>query len=490
MTATSAAKTRALLATLRARRRTSRGGPILGAAVAAHLAGYFAGPAEVEPTQVGAVTHWGGWALESAFVGAVLVSCVVTFRVVELLFRADDAHALRTLPLHGRVVAQDRLRAATADAFVGVVVVALFLAPACFRSPPMYGVITAAYLAFSALLVPAIGFGLIVAAIVGVVDPRSAAARLTGGTIGGRGAVHHLAPGLAFGAVASALLLLKLGTEEPLRVWSESGTAAMTNAGWIGVGTPLVLGAAVLAVGLSGFARNFHEVQAALHDAEVPPPDTGYEYFRNRTQADWIERRVPRLVAVLYRKDRLQMGRGAPFLFPSTVLVAIVGGFVLWASNGGVLASGAAGTMLGLWLVVVVAPHRRLRRLPGEESFGLADMLAGGDPRSAARRLAAARLALQHALPLLLTSLAAGREAGAVAAGVLAGMAAIVVGLRGSREEPTWLAFAILVTAGVLAAQASSASALVVCLIALPVVVVGVFFLRVLQPARQLRVSG
>ena len=488
MSGPAAGNTRALLRTLRSRRRSARRGPIVGAAVVALGAGLFAGPDVITPTQVGVVTHWGGWALETAFVGAVLVACVVTFRVVELLFRAEDAHALRTLPLHGGAVAIDRLRRASAGSTVGLLVVGAFLAPTCLASPAEFGLVTAGYLAVASLLVPVVGYGLIVSALVGVVDPTSLAARLTGGTIGGRGAVHHLAPGLAFGAVASLLLLLKLGAEEPLRVWVESGQLGMTNAAWLGVGLPLVLAAGTVAVGLSGFAKNFHEVQAALYDAEVPPPDTGYEYFRNDTRADWVERRVPPLVAVLYRKDRLQMTRGAPFLFPSTILVAVIAAFILWASGDGVVAAGGAGAALGMWLVVVIAPARRLRRLPGEERYGLADMLSPSSAREVARRLAGARLTVRHATPLLVCSVAAGTDGGAVAVGVLSAAAATICGLGAEREEATWIGFAALAAVGLFAARSPSPVVVWTAIGAVSALAVGYYFARVLRPARQLSV--
>ena len=444
----SAGPTRALLERLRRRRP---GVPLrwfVPAAALAAVAGALAGPDEIAPTQVGVVTHWGGWALETAFVGAVFVACVATFRVVELLFRAQDAPALRTLPLAGGAVARDRFLAVSKETWLGVGLVFAFLAPVLLQSSVEYGLVTVAFLIASALLIPMVGYGVVVSAMVATVDADSIASKLTGGTLDRRGAVHHLSPGVAFGAVASLLLLLKLGSEEPLRVWSEGGALTMTNAGWIGCGIPLLTAFVAAVVSVRDFSKNFHEVQASLFDAEVPPPDTGYEYFQNAQRQGWLESQARPLVAALYRKDRLQVARSSPFLFPSTLFVAIIAGFSLWASAGTVVGPGTVGVMLGLWLVVVVAPSRRLARLPGEEEYGLAQMLAGDADRSAARRLAAATLVARHAVPLLVAGLVAGAESGHAATGVLAGVLGVLIGLEFRSPLVAWGAFGAIAALG------------------------------------------
>ena len=476
--------TRDLLIQLRKRRPGLGVGWIVAAVLAALSAGLLAGPAEVSPTQVGAVTHWGGWALETAFVGAVLVACVATFRVVELLFRANDAPALRTLPLAGGAVGRDRLLAVASESAAGLALVACFVAPTLVRSDPEYAVVTLGFLAAAGLLVPLVGFGVVVSAMVATVDPDAIASKLTGGTLDRRGAVHHLSPGAAFGAVASLLLLLKLGSEEPLRVWSESGGLAMTNAGWIGIGIPVLTALGIGAIALRDFATNFHEVQASLFDAEVPPPDTGYEYFRNEEKRDRLEAFARPLMSALYRKDRLQVARSSPFLFPSTLFVSIVAAFSLWASRGTVVRPGTVGILLGLWLVVVVAPKRRLARLPGEETYGLAAMLADASSRVGARRLAASSVAARHAIPLSVVALVAGGDAVHVLAGILAGVVALLVGLEARTEAVSWAAFALLAGAASASFAAASGLGTILATIGLGCVAIGLFVTRTLLPVR------
>ncbi len=416
--------TASVLAELRRKRPGLPAKLLAVVAAAAAGIGALVGPSTVGPNDLGSVTHWGGWALETAFLGSVLVASVVTFRVVEILFRAQDAHALRMLPLSGPAVARDRFGLALRESLLGAAGVFCFVSVPLAGSPPAYGVVTAAYLFCAALVVPLAGFGVIVSAMSATVDPTTLAAKLTGGTVNGRGAVHHLSPGAAFGTIAGLLLLLKLGFEEPLRVFAEAGEASTTNAMFVGVGIPLCLAVATLIVGLLGFGKNFHEIQASLFDAEVPPPDTGYDYFANAEGPGRVQRSLRPIVAAFYRKDSLQASRSAPFLFPSTIVIAVIGGFALWASD--FVAPFGVGMLLGFWLLLIVAPLRRIRRLPGEVDFGLADMLGSNEDREAARQAAAILLAARHTGPLLIACVGAGAGAAGAATPVAAALLATV----------------------------------------------------------------
>jgi hypothetical protein len=310
--------------------------------------------------------------------------------------------------------------------------------------------VTAAYVFAAALVVPMAGFGVIVSAMAATVDPTTLAAKLTGGTVNGRGAVHHLSPGAAFGTIAGLLLLLKLGIEEPLRVFAESGQLQPTNAMFVGVGVPLIAAAGVLVVGLQGFGKNFHEIQASLFDAEVPPPDTGYDYFGNSERAGRVEPLLRPKVAAFFRKDVLQARRSSPFLFPSTVVVAVIGAFGLWASE--LVSPFGVGGLMGLWLVLIVAPLRRLRALPGEVDFGLAHMLASSADRASSRRVAATMIAARHAVPLALACIGAGLAAAEAVTPVAAALLALVlVHIRGATVRSGVVIFAILAAIGSMA---------------------------------------
>lgn len=421
------AATRRLLALLRERRPRALGPASFGAVVAASAAvGTLLAPQELAPTRAGNVTHWGGWALESAFAGMVLAAALVTFRAHEILFRSHDAGALRVLPLSPGAVAADRLRVTLSDSLFAGLIVASFVAPALLRPGGELAVASLAFVVVSAACAAFIGFGTIAGAAAATAESGVARSRPASSA-----AAFHMGPGVAFGACAACFLLLKLGFEEPLRQLDGSGAPTMTRAGWLAIGLSIGGAAATGAWGFARYAPRHDEIQALFLDAESHRVDNGYAHFAGEDSAGGVvQRRLGPVTGALYAKDRMQLARSAPFVRAGTWLVLALGLLVGWAA-----ASAASPALLGLasagWAVFAVAPYRRAGRLPGESRFGLADMLADVRQRTAARRAAAGAELARHALPLTACGLGLGLHGALAAASyVAAGCASSALAAR------------------------------------------------------------
>lgn len=416
-----------------------------GAASGAAAVGLWAAPQTLEPTVSGAVTHWGGWTLETTFVGVVLVAALATFRVVEVLYRAKDAPALRALPLSGVAVGLDRLRTCVAETLLGNLLVGVFVAvPALVAEAWPALAASLVLLAAATVVTPLIAFGVVVSAGVASAVPRSAAGRaVASGGPASADAAHHFAPGAAFGAVAALLLLAKLGAEDPLRV-SSAVSYGFSKAAAFGLSLPVLASVALGGYALRGYGRHHDALQARFVDAEAHRVDTGYAYFTEGPLAlSPLERRLGLPDALLYRKDRLQLARSKPFLRVGSYAIAALALVVGWAGSSAVSASGL-GLALVVWLAVMVAPYRRLASLHGEEEYGFADMLAPADARLRSRRWAAAIETSIHAVPLALAGLALGLAGAATLAGiVVAGAAALIAAGRVSRGTWPMLAAAV-----------------------------------------------
>ncbi len=473
---TSWRETARLLSTLRGKRPPSvRPATALAVLVGVAVLGTLAAPGEIAPATHGGVTHWGGWVLESAFNGCVLVAAFTTFRVLEVLYRTHDAAALRMLPLAGGAVGLDRLRTCVFEALAGNALVLAFVAPAAFRPGGLAPFLcTALFGIVATLVVPLVGFAVVVGAGVATVA-SSPDARRGAST----DAAAHFAPGAAFGAASALLLLAKLGAEDPLRsagaALTGTGAVEITRATMFGLGVPLVVAIGLGLYALRAYATSHDALQARFLDAESHRIDTGYAYFQEGPQPlSKVERWLGDAGALLYRKDRLQLARSTPFLRVGTWLIAAIALFVGWAGRDSLSGTGL-GLALGAWLAVVVSPYRRLLQLHGEERFGFADMLAPAQTRQSARVLATASELGRHATPLLLVGIGMGVQSAlqiaayVVVTGAALSLAAASRHPESERTRLAWSAIATGVTAaafsfalwaGLAVAVASAAAAL------------------------------
>lgn len=411
----SAATTRDALALLR-RVRTARQAhvasrqlPLVGlACVAAALVGGVLAPESIAPENVGGqggVTHWGGWPLERAFSIAVLIAAGLAFRVVEVAFRTDDAHALELLPLPGLAVAADRLALLTRDALLAALIGFAFVAPSALR--PGGGALASAagvYLVLTSLLSVALTFGAIAWAGGATTDEGALAASIDGR--GERaGAIYHSVPGVAFGVAAFAALFAKLGVEEPLRVLAQQGALGWTNAASVALGIPVALALGLLVAGMRAWAASFHDVVARFREAEgVLIGGFGSREDAMGDLPSDDSRAMGRVLSV-------QLRRRHPMTLAAAWVLAAIGLLVGWSAEGtvGPLLLGA---LAAAWALFGVHPARRVRHLPSLHDAGAARWLMDDRALEESVRRAVAASLQPLALPLALPALGLGVRGG------------------------------------------------------------------------------
>jgi hypothetical protein len=388
----------------------------LGVVIGALAVGFLIGPRTLAATTSGAVTHWGGWPLETAFALAVLASAVLTFRVVEVLFRTDDAQALDMLPIPGAAYAADRLAVLLRDAGAAALFGTALLAPGLLRPGGDLAAVAIAYLAVACLVAVGSGFGVV----------TLAAASAQDGATGSRsGAVYHFAPGVAFGVTAALLLFLKLGFEQPFADAARNvAVGGLSRAAQVALGVPLLAALALCAFGARAYSRVHHALQARFREADSVTSGR----FAERSAAFAPGERDA--VTLWTSATRAQLLRRHPLLLPSSWIAGVVGVMIAWGAGGEVPGTlmAAVGTV---WLVWVVHPLRRWRRLADEGPYSLASTLPGGAARRTGGERASTAALSQHVWPLLLPAVAAGGvlPAAAYAAVVVAATAAYA-GLR------------------------------------------------------------
>lgn len=417
-------------------------------------------PGALGPTRSGAVTHWGGWPLETALVASLLAASVSTFRVLDLLFRAPDARALAGLPLHPVAAAVDRLHAGLREGALAFAMAASLLLPAlrvATRGIERGGVVAGlALVALAAVLVPTIAFAGQLLALTSTLQDRTGRAS-RGVTATPSHSVLQLAPGLAFAASAAALLLAKLGLEEPLRSLATEAHAEWTRAASLAVGLPVAATAAALVAALRACSKRWDEIGASVREADLLPLASPADVAA-WPGPDSIARRLPPQAQPLYTALRVQLERASPTLTAATWIVAGLSALAL-AGGSARIAPDAVGALGAAWILVAVAPLRRASRLPGYSLFGAAALL-DSDGAQVARRAAAARELIRHAAPLLLGSLAAGSQAGNAAVSILAAVTGSVVALsRTGSERAVVLTGAAATACAVGVAQAGPAVA-------------------------------
>ncbi|TVR03056.1 MAG: hypothetical protein EA398_05940 [Deltaproteobacteria bacterium] len=360
-----------------------------------------AGPAR----PAGASGH-GGPLLETAFVLAVLVAAVLTFRTLEVLFRFAGVRPMRALPIGSGAFASTRLRALASEAAQASGLLALLFVPFVPFAPAQAS--AAMLLATTAPpMAIAISLGANVFAGVATLRPDGPTARRISALTGDSTGAWHMAPGAAFTLTAMLLLVAKLGIEELLRPLFEPGLPAVTRAAMVALALAWV---PALWMGVRGHLRLRRHALALLarfEEGDAVRRDAATELFAEQASAPgWIERRLPPRIALLHRKDRLLLERGSPFLRAGTGALAALLLLVRWAAPEALPAAGWA-AVAGGWLILVFRPHQRLLALDPDDDDAPTAALASRVERGAARIFAAANVVVLHGIvlsaPLLLT---------------------------------------------------------------------------------------
>lgn len=376
------------------RGRGSRAPALAAAALCLLAAGWALCPDELGAEAQGAVTHWGGWPLERAFSIALLVGAWLSFRVVEVAFRTEDAHALELLPVPGIACALDRLALLVREAMAGALLGGAFLAPALARpgGAPLF-VAALGFLTLTGLMSVAISFGAIAWAG-GASTARGALAASLDGRGERAGALYHSVPGAAFGVAAFSALFAKLGVEEPLRVLTQTGDIGWTNAASVALGVPLGVAALLLLAGLRAWRDHFHDVVARFREAE------GVMIGGYGAREDKLSLKAEPDTDAMADVIAMQLRRRHPLTVPGAWIFGAIGLMVAWSARGTVGPLLLSALAVG-WLLIGANPARRVRSLASLSSAGTARWLI--DDLSLE---AATRRAVRDALPPLLAPLA------------------------------------------------------------------------------------
>jgi hypothetical protein len=340
----------------------------------------------------------GGPYVNVGFWLAVLGSSVLSFRLMEALYRAQDTRILGTWPVALRDLFVDRLLACLGEALGLAALIALFFLPVwgITQDPRALG---GGLLAVVGALL-SVPVGLAVQLYAGALNflpaehgrresPLSRLARTDVG--GGTAAAFAFSPGVGLLSALGWLLLLKLGCADE---WFVRGGSRLF---WISLGGGVGAGLVGLQVARSHFLRHYPTLLARFTESDLVQFESGYAYHRSATQGPqgWFERWVPARLLPLYRKDRLQLGRRYP------MLRLLMG--ALWITTGLLAWSDALSPMwlAGLptaYLALLAAPHARLQGEDLEPGYAARLPIRPSDA-FAANLLATARESFLSAAP-------------------------------------------------------------------------------------------
>jgi hypothetical protein len=263
--------------------------------------------------------------LETVWLIAVLLAAWFGFRTLDLVFRTDNAHALRHYPLSGWATGLDRMLRQWAE-IAWLLMIPLVWMLTHFAVRPTSGAALA--LAMSVCSLPVISAG----SIAGVVLPGYVAA-MSGESSGSAAAaqratasLYRVVPGVGVGITAALLLLLKLGFEEPIRMGGYTGRLIWARSFQVGVAVPLVLSAVTLGYALMLWSQHHAKMSSAFEDAD------GMVDVRERVAESghiWPSDRTAIAVAV----RRLVLSRQQPWAFGMAVGVTVVSAIASFGSS-------------------------------------------------------------------------------------------------------------------------------------------------------------
>ena len=335
-------------------------GGVLGACAAALAAGQLTvGPvlAAIRDPAVGDVVTAGGPIVDAAFWIGVLGAAVLSFRVMENIYRTQDTRTLSTWPVPLGAQFTYRLLRSGAEVVALLGLTALFLAPLWVATRDPRVPAGAALVAAGLFLGLTVGFVVQLRAGVasfvrkGKTALDSGIGRMDAG--GGTAAAFYMSPGAALVATLVGLLLVKLA------VVDEYFARGATQLFWLGVGVPAAASVAALAMARRDFIRYYPVLLARFYEADLVQFDSGYDYHHSVTagRRGLFERLVPASLLPHVRKDALQLGRRHPLHRLAVGAMWILVGILLWGDRAPLLTLALAPVV---YLCLVAAPWARL----------------------------------------------------------------------------------------------------------------------------------
>lgn len=395
----------------------------------------------------------GANALEVAFWLTMLLGAVSSFRVMELLFRRPEIRAIAHLPLSARALFIDRLLYGLADAGALATVASLLFVPLAWHGGAWAAACAIALVWLGLLVVLGVGLGVQLFAGASEFGTGAPGERAAVDMYGGPGQLFLFAPGVALGISAVAVLILKLGVGEALRV------GAVGRATGLGVGVGLAIGGAGLMTGWAYFQRGYLRMLAGFREADFVGFEAPIDYQQS---AYATPRRLEALLptpqaARVYRRHALQYGRRFALVRLSYGVLWLLYGIAHFAFSPAALpvwASSAAGLLL---VSVMANPFARLHAPGIATATRQALPIDPADERRAAILYGAVEsLRFTAPMALLLTLargvqhaqwLDAGMASGAMVLGAV-GLGALMRGGRVTTQLATTTAAIILAALG------------------------------------------
>jgi len=260
----------------------------------------------------------GRYALELAFWLAALLSSVVSFRVMESLFRRSDVRALRALPIDSTSIFFERLMVVTLESLGLGFLVAVFFGPIALQNPMIGGLsmllVTAGALSSGLLTMGAVMW-------VGSQFGSPDGVRVPGDAYGSTGGAFIYAPGAALMCSLVALLFLQLALGEVLLA------GHLTRAFGLGLGIVGALNLFAVFVALKEFRSSYFRVAAWFHEADSTGFNVVAQHQVSSFSALYWERWMPGWSRLLIRKTHIQALRIN--MVPRWVMFTVLAGGVV-----------------------------------------------------------------------------------------------------------------------------------------------------------------
>lgn len=323
--------------------------------------GVWAAPGLLVPPEATSVAEFGdrnlvaGWkALEASFWLTAVLSAVLSFRVMELLFRRRDIVVVSLLPLSGEALFFDRAIAATLEALGFALIAAAFFLPIAIfhgqnliafvaQTIAMAGLISTSWITVGVIMWFGAQFG----------DPK--ARSMPGDAYGGSGAAFIYGPGAALAGSLMVLLLLQLALGEVLKA------GEVTRAFQLGLGIAAAVSVSAMVTARGIFKTSYHLAAAYFREAET----VGYEIDLDYQNSEMAKPRIGegllgKAGALAYRRTVLQMGRRFTLIRYVYGFAVLAFAFAVWGIPTAAMPAWT-GAAVVLVLFGLVNPWKKLR---------------------------------------------------------------------------------------------------------------------------------
>lgn len=235
--------------------------------------GIAVAPGPLKPiTASGNIVHWGGWAMETAFSFLVFQAAVVSFRVLERLFRNPLNQVVKHYPISGQRVLAERSLSAVCESLLWVIPLVGFLLGASWSSGG-----TGYSLVIVYCLVTAIFHGLVGTALTLVLAVSGDWVKSWFTPVSTQGGAERYAyfatiPAITLAALGLSDLLLKLGVEEFYRMKASVGAWDWTPAAIVIITVVIFLSLGVTLTAFFFAAGRYRRAFTDFHQAMRAPP--------------------------------------------------------------------------------------------------------------------------------------------------------------------------------------------------------------------------